>query len=267
MKCPEKVLSRENKEMKKENYKNLSKSNEASELVASENPEKKDRCKNLKYLLKCLLIVLFVYFCLYLIISHSNNNDEHSPNESSGESVSPIDTSCGADSFMLRDAVCDEATNNAICQYDGGDCCLEIKDTTLCKNCSCIMSVDPRKLLQEFMDLEIKPIEKAEKINATIESWTVTIDDVISIEVCAVVCLGHDKRDSLNAWHYKENEHVCNCGWIDSVPCPEHLVSLNWAPTTLTDLTIGTYIQMKKLVPCGKYVCKESLFFNLSLVQ
>ncbi len=42
---------------------------------------------------------------------------------------------CGADSFMLRDGVCDELTNTALCHWDGGDCCLDksIKDTTLCQ--------------------------------------------------------------------------------------------------------------------------------------
>ncbi len=42
---------------------------------------------------------------------------------------------CGADSFMLRDGVCDELTNNETCHYDGGDCCLDRdqKDTTLCR--------------------------------------------------------------------------------------------------------------------------------------
>ncbi len=30
---------------------------------------------------------------------------------------------CGANSFMLRDGVCDELTNNAKCHWDGGDCC------------------------------------------------------------------------------------------------------------------------------------------------
>ncbi len=36
---------------------------------------------------------------------------------------------------MLRDGVCDEATNTEKCHWDGGDCCLDIslKDETLCQ--------------------------------------------------------------------------------------------------------------------------------------
>ncbi len=42
---------------------------------------------------------------------------------------------CGADSFMLRDGVCDEATNNELCLWDGGDCCVDRskKGTSFCK--------------------------------------------------------------------------------------------------------------------------------------
>ncbi len=42
---------------------------------------------------------------------------------------------CGAESFMLRDGVCDEATNTQICHWDDGDCCLDqfIKDESLCQ--------------------------------------------------------------------------------------------------------------------------------------
>ncbi len=41
---------------------------------------------------------------------------------------------CGANNFMLRDGVCDDATNTKVCHWDGGDCCLDkfTKDTSYC---------------------------------------------------------------------------------------------------------------------------------------
>ena len=44
---------------------------------------------------------------------------------------------CDADSFMIRDGVCDEITNTERCLYDGGDCCKEDKSTELCNVCTC----------------------------------------------------------------------------------------------------------------------------------
>ncbi len=42
---------------------------------------------------------------------------------------------CETLNFMLRDGVCDKVTNNEECNWDGGDCCLDIslKDETLCQ--------------------------------------------------------------------------------------------------------------------------------------
>ena len=36
---------------------------------------------------------------------------------------------------MLRDGVCDDATNNEKCHWDGGDCCADksVKDDFFCK--------------------------------------------------------------------------------------------------------------------------------------
>ena len=39
-------------------------------------------------------------------------------------------------SFMLRDGVCDEATNTEECFFDGGDCCTE---NTAVWNCECML--------------------------------------------------------------------------------------------------------------------------------
>ena len=37
----------------------------------------------------------------------------------------------------IGDGICHDENNNAVCQYDGGDCCLANVNTTVCKKCHC----------------------------------------------------------------------------------------------------------------------------------
>ncbi len=155
---------------------------------------------------------------------------------------------------MLRDAVCDEVTNNPTCLFDGGDCCLELKDTTLCQNCSCIMHVEPKKLHQKFIELEIKPLVNPHEFESAIGRWTVKVEDVISAQVCAVLCLEHDKADHINAWHFWENgRRTCGCGWIRSTLCPENLVKMEGRLLSVEKLsTNDTFVMLDKTLPCCK---------------
>ncbi len=164
-------------------------------------------------------------------------------------------TSCGANSVMLRDSVCDEETNTAVCLFDGGDCCLELKVKDFCKNCSCNLVVKSAKLLELFVNTDFKPLKNPERITeeAKVVRWIIEVDDVVSGAVCAMLCLEHDeKRSYINAWHYDKIQQVCHCGWIDSSPCPEHLIIPDWQLTGVADLAChNSYLQMKKTVPCG----------------
>ena len=162
-------------------------------------------------------------------------------------SVSGLST-CGADSFLLRDSACDEATNNELCLYDGGDCCLEAKITTHCKNCSCILKVDQNKLLGQFKELEVAVF----KTNLDIDTdWSVKVEDVISGYVCAVLCLDHDSKDQINTWRYNLNTRQCKCGWTESTKCPENLVQEASIDNLLAE---KSYVQLKKTVPCGNKI-------------
>ena len=47
---------------------------------------------------------------------------------------------CSADcshSFLIGDGMCNDETNNADCNYDGGDCCLSDIKTNKCLECAC----------------------------------------------------------------------------------------------------------------------------------
>ena len=43
---------------------------------------------------------------------------------------------------MVGDGYWDDVTNNAICNYDGGDCCLHEIETSFCTECQCLRFED-----------------------------------------------------------------------------------------------------------------------------
>ncbi len=82
------------------------------------------------------------------------------------------------------------------------------------------------------------------------------VEEVVSDEVCAVLCLNHDKADVLNYWQYLEGEMVCKCGWIEATSCPEKMTITNWSfsqtrPLSDTMSQSDAFVQLKKTVPCG----------------
>ena len=40
---------------------------------------------------------------------------------------------------MVGDGACNDETNTAVCNYDGGDCCLNVINTDHCSECTCYM--------------------------------------------------------------------------------------------------------------------------------
>ncbi len=155
--------------------------------------------------------------------------------------------------------MCDEATNNAKCLFDGGDCCKENKDTALCRDCTCNLSIDQESLKKRFKELQIWPVDETKRVAAKAVGsyeWTIEIRNVVSLQVCSVVCLEHENTLEFNTWHYNFNDQICKCGWVHSGSCPEKMVDTNWKPENLfidqTSSTISFFVQLKKTVPCGK---------------
>ena len=43
---------------------------------------------------------------------------------------------------MVGDQICDDILNYPSCNYDGGDCCLDVVDTSFCNACECLEEAD-----------------------------------------------------------------------------------------------------------------------------
>ena len=158
---------------------------------------------------------------------------------------------------MLRDGVCDEATNTAICVYDGGDCCRQDKDTSMCKNCTCRLKVDEPKIDSLFEQHGVSLLKEPTAFNAMIgENLVVKVQDVLSVAVCTVLCLDHNKdKEKVNAWHFSGISRTCRCAWIESTACigEGDLQFDTQIPFTVQShfATVAAYVQMNKMIPCS----------------
>ncbi len=122
-------------------------------------------------------------------------------------------TDCGVRNFMVRDSICDDAANNEACFFDGGDCCLETKESSLCYICLCKLAVPMDDLVEKYEHLGVQKLNNPDKLNTWWPQTLKTIPLVISFEVCSLLCI-----DNANAWEYnKENDHSCICLMIADV--------------------------------------------------
>ncbi len=178
---------------------------------------------------------------------------------------------CGSDSFVIQDGVCDEASNIDQCFFDGGDCCKENKDKMLCVECACILDSYDEQLEKALKIQQVKPVEDPEKLATEIKSWSVEVGEVFSVQVCAVLCLEHELANEFNTWQYLVDEEICKCGWVHSASCPETMVIEDWTFDNAMTLSAGqtmpdvqSFVLLSKTVSCGR---NYDRFFSKLMIQ
>ncbi len=119
------------------------------------------------------------------------------------------DIGCSRNSYLIGDGVCDEITNNEMCLYDGGDCCLEDK-LTMCQDCSCKLTIDENQLAEIFSQFDVRIVHDADD---WFEDYDVekTVLDVVSVDVCTILCLESNHNDQVNAWTFTIAIRKCQC--------------------------------------------------------
>ncbi len=69
---------------------------------------------------------------------------------------------CIGNPNQMGDGLCDVDTNSEECGFDGGDCCLEEKNTAICHpNCDCNLVVDLKNLRSLFINSKVHLIDKS----------------------------------------------------------------------------------------------------------
>ncbi len=132
---------------------------------------------------------------------------------------------------------------------------MEFKVTRLCKTCACILEVDIDELQKRFTDLDIHPLENPASLETVIreDKWAVMVENVVSGQVCAVLCLDHELAKNINSWHYEKSNQICRCAWVEANQCPENMVRPGLSPDQRQAKEhTNAFVQLKKTVSCGK---------------
>ncbi len=169
---------------------------------------------------------------------------------------------CPSESVTVGDGICDEENNIQECGYDGEDCCLELKSTSLCQNnCDCKLTLDKDYLTRAFLDSDVHLLLTDIATLMPIISFEIiyTIETVVSTGVCAMLCLDGYFTENVNAWSFINK--TCTCGWIGGSGCldkyPIGLERLTEFHTSLEVWNSQAYLQLSKILPC----CKTLLTF------
>ena len=149
---------------------------------------------------------------------------------------------------LVGDGFCNDETNSEICNYDGGDCCLDMNDTNHCSDCTCYF--------EEFCATGFHPSIGDGLCN-----------DDTNIDKCGYdggdCCLSNVKRD------YCFN---CSCfgnGVITSPGFPQNYGN-NLDLTWLIQLPLGQFIEINFIefdlgsleTKCGNTWHEDSLTFS-----
>ncbi len=155
------------------------------------------------------------------------------------------------DLSIIGDGICNEESNFGQYSFDGGDCCLDVnnKDTSLCKNCPCILTINEDRLEQAFLTLKVKKLKEPDLFIPLIKSLTHMAIRVESEGVCTTLCLSEDLVDgNVNGWSYDSILKACTCAFIGSNLCLEGM-DLDQNPNIIskTSATLVAYIQTSKI--------------------
>ena len=156
----------------------------------------------------------------------------------------------------MRDGVCDELTNTERCLYDGGDCCLGMakKDSSMCKICTCRVSVDLDSLNRAFTESKVMKFFDPGDFQQAILRTEKTVDEVLSEEECAMMCLDSSLEQVVNAWRYNVEASICTCSWLKSTECLDLVLARPFNEDNLYDYDqelVSSYVETTKMLDCS----------------
>ncbi len=165
---------------------------------------------------------------------------------------------------MINDGVCDEATNNEKCLFDGKDCCIQNTaiDVSLCRNCTCQLDIDYEGLRQKFKDYKVEIYLDSHDSDKHFNEVKV-IDNVANEEVCAELCLpGQENRfntkgkPKVDSWIYNGTSpnQTCACTRMEVCYYRQHVVSVSdFKKHCSQKEPVKRHVMLKEAFDCGMH--------------
>ncbi len=181
---------------------------------------------------------------------------------------------CDEFAYQVGDGLCDDNVNIEMCQFDGGDCCLDKKLTPLCKNCTCKMNFDEDVLKADLNRSDVKVfVEMADYNDVLVNEDVMAIDDVESVNVCSSLCFGEASgaTTKVNGWSYDYATAKCSCSWLSATLClvieEDDMTSIDEGQDSKKlEGSVG-FVALSKTLKCGRslvdlYVINSSQIWN-----
>ncbi len=159
-------------------------------------------------------------------------------------------TSGGAVNALIGDGICDDSTNTEAHSWDDGDCCIDIayKDTSLCQNCFCRLTVNKVELDNLMTQLDAKRLVNAkEHFDDMILLSSHIASGVETVDICSSLCMSDDLMEAVNGWSHDGINQVCRCVWLRDCLPGELVYTLEQEDMTDDDKVFVAYVQRAKL--------------------
>ena len=162
---------------------------------------------------------------------------------------------------MINDGVCDEATNNEKCLFDGEDCCIQNTaiDISLCRDCTCQLDINYEGLHQKFKDYKVEIyLDSQDPYKNFLE--VKVINNVANEEVCAELCLpGEENRfntkgkATVDSWIY--HAKTCGCTRMEFCYSKQNIISVSdFDRNCAQKKLVKRHIMLTEALDCGKFL-------------
>ncbi len=183
---------------------------------------------------------------------------------------------CSANSFLINDGVCDEVTNNALCLYDGKDCCRQIKLTHYCQDCTCRLSDTDNIILEKLLEAQVYKHTSESDSESNLKTIKI-VEEVKSPRVCGILCIDEvEENPAIDSLTFTKEQgfflckctsyHSCLTNKIEAAMTNVTMLPDSLSETSDPDPPLEIFMMMARIVNCCKKFTAVILFAVLIII-